>query len=140
MFYLGIDVSKKTHRVVIIDNYGEKASKSFSIKSSSEDFENLLNYLKEHNLSPENLLAGLEATGNFWKNIYSYLTNKKFSVTVINPRQTTKFREALRKKAKTGDIDALVMAEMLRSGEYAFMSLKKISRLSANILSNSITA
>lgn len=119
MFYLGIDVSKKTHRVIILDNDGERFNKSFSIKNSSEDFQDLLTFLKKHNLSPDNTLAGLEATGNFWENIYSFLTKENFQVIVINPHQTNKYREALRKKAKTDDIDALVIAGLLRSGEYA---------------------
>ena len=119
MFYLGIDVAKKTHRFVILDNEGEKAAKPFSLQNTQEDFQKLLNRLKELDLSPENTLAGLEATGSFWENLYSFLTEKGYKVIVINPHQTNKFREALRKKAKTDDIDALVIAGLLRSGDTA---------------------
>ena len=119
MFYLGIDVAKKTHRFVVLDNEGEKAAKPFSLQNTQEDFQKLLNRLKELNLSPENTLAGLEATGSFWENLYSFLTEKGYKVIVINPHQTNKFREALRKKAKTDDIDALVVAGLLRSGDTA---------------------
>ena len=35
MLYLGIDVSKKTHRVIILDNDGERFKKSFSIHCAS---------------------------------------------------------------------------------------------------------
>ena len=119
MFYLGIDVSKKTHRFVILNNEGEKATKSFSLQNSQEDFQKLFKRLKELDLSPENTLAGLEATGNFWENLYSFLTGKGYKVIVINPHQTSKYREALRKKAKTDDIDALVIAGLLRSGDTA---------------------
>ena len=119
MFYLGIDVAKKTHRFVVLDNEGEKAAKPFSLQNTQEDFQKLLNRLKELNLSSENTLAGLEATGSFWENLYSFLTEKGYKVIVINPHQTNKFREALRKKAKTDDIDALVIAGLLRSGDTA---------------------
>ena len=119
MFYLGIDVAKKTHRFVILDNEGEKAAKPFSLQNTQEDFQKLLKRLEELNLSPENTLAGLEATGSFWENLYSFLTEKGYKVIVINPHQTNKFREALRKKAKTDDIDALVVAGLLRSGDTA---------------------
>jgi transposase len=37
---------------------------------------------------------------------------------LLNPFYTNRFREALRKKAKTDDIDALVIAQLLRTGEY----------------------
>ena len=119
MFYLGIDVAKKTHRFVILDNEGEKAAKPFSLQNTQEDFQKLLKRLEEFNLSSENTLAGLEATGSFWENLYSFLTEKGYKVIVINPHQTNKFREALRKKAKTDDIDALVVAGLLRSGDTA---------------------
>ena len=119
MFYLGIDVAKKTHRFVVLDNEGEKAAKPFSLQNTQEDFQKLLKRFKELDLSPENTLAGLEATGSFWENLYSFLTDKGYKVIVINPHQTNKFREALRKKAKTDDIDALVVAGLLRSGDTA---------------------
>jgi transposase len=119
MFYIGIDVSKKSHCFVILDNDGEKFHKSFSYKNSLEEFHKLLDHLNELGLSPANVLAGLEATGNLWENIYTFLTDKGFKVIVLNPHQTNKFREALRKKAKTDDIDALVIAGLLRSNEYA---------------------
>ncbi|MFC1646145.1 transposase [Candidatus Omnitrophota bacterium] len=52
-------------------------------------------------------------------NLYCLLTEKGFKVIVINPHQTNKFREALRKKAKTDDIDAYVIAGLLRSQKFA---------------------
>ncbi len=80
MFYLGIDVSKKTHRFVILDNEGEKATKPFSLQNTQEDFQKLLQRLKELSLAPENTLAGLEATGSFWENLYSFLTEAGYKV------------------------------------------------------------
>lgn len=119
MNYLGIDVSKATSRFVFLDNDGEKLTKSFTLNNTHEDFNKLLLRLKELNLSTDNLLIGIEATGIWWENLYSLLTENKFKVIVLNPHQTNKFREALRIKAKTDDIDAYVIAGLLRSQEYA---------------------
>lgn len=119
MFYLGIDVSKKSHRFAVLDNEGDRCAPAFSQPSNYEGFERLLGHLGKLGLSPANTLAGLEATGNFWENLYSFLTEAGYRVIVLNPHQTNKFREALRKKAKTDDIDALVIAGLLRSSEYA---------------------
>jgi len=118
MNYLGIDISKKLYRCVILDNEGEALCKSFSIASSLDGFNSLIEKLEKLNLKPENLLTGLEATGNFWENLYSFLTEKKFKVIVLNPYQTSKFRQVLMKKAKTDDIDAYVIAGLLRSNHY----------------------
>lgn len=119
MNYLGIDVSKSTSRYVFLDNDGEKFTKSFTLDNNQQDFTKLIERLKELNLSPENILIGIEATGIWWENLYCLLTDKQFKVIVLNPHQTNKFREALRIKAKTDDIDAYVIAGLLRSGEFA---------------------
>ena len=119
MNYLGIDVSKASSRYVFLDNVGEKFTKPFTLDNNHQDFTNLLERLKELNLLPDNLLIGIEATGIWWENLYSLLSENKFKVIVLNPHQTNKFREALRIKAKTDDIDAYVIAGLLRSQEYS---------------------
>jgi transposase len=119
MNYLGIDVSKARSRYVILDNDGEKAAKPFTLDNNQQAFTQLLERLKELNIQPDGLLVGIEATGIWWENLYCFMTEHKFKVIVLNPHQTNKFREALRLKAKTDDIDAYVIAGLLRSGEYA---------------------
>ena len=119
MNYLGIDVSKASSRYVFLDNSGERFTKPFTLDNNHQDFTQLLERLKELNLLPENILVGIEATGIWWENLYSLLTEHKFKVIVLNPHQTNKFREALRIKAKTDDIDAYVIAGLLRSQEYS---------------------
>jgi transposase len=119
MNYLGIDVSKSTSRYVLLDNDGEKATKPFTLDNNQPSFTKLLERFKELNLQPDNIIIGIEATGIWWENLYCFMTEQKFKVIVLNPHQTNKFREALRLKAKTDDIDAYVIAGLLRSGEYA---------------------
>lgn len=119
MNYLGIDVSKSTSRYVFLDNDGEKLTKPFTLQNQQQDFDVLLERLKELNLSTDSLLIGIEATGIWWENLYCLLTENTFKVVVLNPHQTNKFREALRIKAKTDDIDAYVIAGLLRSQKYA---------------------
>ena len=119
MNYLGIDVSKSTSRYVLLDNDGEKVSKPFTLDNNQQAFAKLLERIQELNLQPDGLLIGIEATGIWWENLYCFMTEQKFKVIVLNPHQTNKFREALRLKAKTDDIDAYVIAGLLRSGEYA---------------------
>lgn len=137
MYYLGIDVSKANSRFVLIDNDGERFAKAFSLPNDTLNFNELLSHLNDLKISPNDLLIGLEATGIWWENLYSFLSEKKFKVILLNPHQTNKFREALRKKAKTDDIDAYVIAGLLRSGDYAssfipddaVQSLREITKL-----------
>lgn len=118
MNYSGIDVSKSTSRYAFLNESGEKLTKPFTLQNTLQHFNELLNRLDKLNLTPDNLLFGIEATGIWWENLYCMLTEKGFRVIVLNPHQTNKFREALRKKAKTDDIDAYVIAGLLRSNEF----------------------
>ncbi len=137
MNYLGIDVSKANSRYVFLDNSGERFTKPFTLDNHQQGFTKLLERLKEQNLLPDNILIGIEATGIWWENLYSLLTENEFKVIVLNPHQTNKFREALRIKAKTDDIDAYVIAGLLRSQEYSssfipeesIQSLREITKL-----------
>jgi len=119
MYYLGIDVSKASSRVVILNDNGEKHAKPFSIENDKSGFQTLLEQLKTLNISKNDCLAGIEATGIWWENLFCFLTENGFNIILLNPHQTNKFREALRKKAKTDDIDAYVIAGLLRSKEHA---------------------
>jgi len=136
MYYLGIDVSKKSCRYLLLNQEGQKV-KNFSLENTHEAFQNLLKRLQELSIPKENLLIGLEASGGFWENLYSHLKENGFSVVLLNPYHTSKFREALAKKAKTDDIDAFVIAQLLRTGEYVqsqvaeelIQSLKELTKL-----------
>jgi len=117
MFHLGIDVSKKAARYFILDESGSKL-KAFTLDNDKESLESLPGRFESLAITADNLLIGIEATGSFWENIYSFLKSKGFNIVLLNPYNTNKFREALAKKAKTDDIDALVIAQLLRTGEY----------------------
>jgi len=136
MFHLGIDVSKKSCHYFLINPEGKKV-KSFSLDKTHDAFQNLLKRLEDLSIPKEDLLIGLEASGGFWENLYSHLKDNGFRVVLLNPYHTKKFREALAKKAKTDDIDALVIAQLLRTGEYVqsqvaeelIQSLRELTKL-----------
>ena len=142
MNYLGIDVSKSTSRYALLDNDGEQSTKPFTLNNDHQGFEKLLTKMTELALSSNGVLIGIEATGIWWENLYCLLTEKGFKVIVLNPHQTNKFREALRFKAKTDDIDAYVIAGLLRSGKHAasyipeenIQVLREITKLRFNLV------
>jgi transposase len=136
MFCLGIDVSKKSCRSLLLNPEGQKVI-SFCLDNTHESFQNLLKRLEVLSLPKEDLLIGLEASGGFWENLYSFLKDNGFRVVLLNPYPTKNFREALAKKAKTDDIDALVIAQLLRTGQYVqsqiaeelIQSLRELTKL-----------
>ena len=130
MHYLGIDVSKASHQCVILDNNGEALGKSFAVLSSKDEFGKLIRKIDKSNISKDDLLIGLEATGNLWENLYSFLTENKFKAILLNPFQTSKYHQAVLKKAKTDAIDAYVIAGSLEAAmPGSLISLKMISSL-----------
>jgi transposase len=118
MNYLALDLASKSHRVRITNEKGENICPTFSIENNQDGFNKLTDCIAKLALNPSDILAGLEATNNFWENIHEFLTAKDFKVVLLNPYFVNKFREALRMKGKTDDIDTLVIASLLRTGEY----------------------
>lgn len=144
MHYLGIDVSKASFQCIILDNNGEALGKSFTVLSSKDEFAKLITKIDKANISKDDLLIGLEATGSLWENLYSFLTDNKFKAILLNPFQTQKYHQAVLKKAKTDAIDAYVIAGLLRSGhasqshipEDDIQSLRDLVRLKDGYLRN----
>ena len=60
-------------------------------------------------------IFSVEATGNLWENLYSFL--ERYKVIILNPYQTRKYHQVLSKKAKTDKVDSLIIAGFLRSKE-----------------------
>lgn len=141
MFTLGIDVAKQSHRYLLLNPDGKKI-RSSSFENSSQGFQSLWQQLQNLKIPQEDILIGMEATGCFWENLYSFLKEKGFSTVLLNPFHVKKFREALGKKAKTDDIDALVIAQFLRTNEYVqsqvaeenIQSLRELTRLRFELL------
>jgi transposase len=115
MYYLGIDISKKSFTVSILDEEGEAITKPLTYPCSRKGFEKLVDKISSLRLEKDKILIGIEATGNLWENLYSFLEGYK--VIVLNPYQTRKYHQLLSKKAKTDKVDSLVIAGLLRSKE-----------------------
>jgi len=62
--------------------------------------------------SPEGLLVALEATGHYWQNLVAGLVADGYAVALLNPLRTRRFAEEDLARAKTDEIDALVIARM----------------------------
>ena len=142
MFYLGIDIGKNTHVASLIDDKKKVVFKAFSFSNSVKGAESLISKLS--NFKNE-LEVGMEATGHYWLSIYSYLVKNNFTVRVINPIQTDGWRQGIEiRKRKTDIIDSLLIADLLRYGDFVessllsedFMSLRNLSRFRSYLISS----
>jgi transposase len=142
--FVGIDVALRDHRVALLDRDGEAVGKSFTITATKDGFTTLLQTLRARGATPAQTLIGLEATGHLWENLEAALTGAGYRVIVLNPVQTRRYRDLVRRKAKTDDIDAHVIAGLIRSGaaqasyvpDEQIQSLRELARLRARLMAD----
>lgn len=137
MNYLGIDIGKNTHVASMIGDDGKPVFRAFSFSNTTEGGESLIAKLISYNVRYDELEIGLESTGHYWLAVYSYLHDKGCKLHVINPIQTDGWRKGVEiRKRKTDVIDSLLIAELVRYGDFiearlpeeAVLSLKNLTR------------
>lgn len=144
MFYIGIDIAKSKHQASIIDASGSILCDSLSFPNTSDGCDKLIAQLVKLNISKEDALLGMEATGHYWLALYTYLTDLGFTIKVINPIQSDAYRRLLIRTAKTDPIDAYIIAELIRQNLYRSSSfaeedmfaLRQLSRYRMSLVDN----
>ncbi len=114
MFFIGIDVGKRAHEVALIDEKGSAIGKTIRITNTKQGSEQLLKFLEKHELTPDNTMIGMEATGHYWLSIYSFLNKLDFPATAFNPIQSDVLRDFYIRKTKTDTVDAVLIAQVIR--------------------------
>ena len=133
MFYLGIDIGKNTHVASLMDDNAKIIFKAFSFANTLDAAEDLL-----HKIEPymDQLEIGMEATGHYWLSLYSFLIDNGFTVHVVNPIQTDGWRKGIEiRKRKTDVIDSVLIADLIRYGDFVETSLSDEDTLSLRNLS-----
>ncbi|SNX53244.1 IS110 family transposase [Thermoanaerobacterium sp. RBIITD] len=136
MFYLGIDIGKNNHVASLIDEKCNTIFKAFSFPNSYVGGNSLLDKLASFNISVNDVEIGMEATGHYWLSIYSFLVEKGFVIHVINPIQTDGWRKGTEiRKRKTDIIDSILIADLIRYGDFLETSLANEDTISLRNLS-----
>jgi len=137
MYIIGIDIAKKSHEVCFMNQDGDVLDgNSFNIPNTLSGLEKLQKMLTKYGLNSDNSIVGMEATGHYWLVLYSWLTEQRFDVKVINPIVTDAYRKMHIRKTKNDRIDAEVVARVIMLGEYqetpvseeTTLSLKQLCR------------
>jgi transposase len=85
----------------------------------------------------------MEATGLLFENLYLFLQKLGYNVVLLNPYQTTKFREMdTMKYVKNDNIDSQMIAALLKSGRYSegyvsediYQAIKSLYRHKATLM------
>lgn len=136
MFFVGIDIAKRSHQVAVTNDSADIVIKPFNIKNSSLGFSSLIEKLTSQSISMDNCVVGMESTGHYWYPLYFFLTEKGFTVKVFNPIQTAAFRDVAIRKVKNDNLDSVMISDFIRFGRFAetiipnesLLALKNLSR------------
>ena len=141
MFYIGIDIAKRSHQAAVTDISGNIIVKPFNFKNTAAGFTQFLSVLETNSVSKDNCVIGLESTGHYWYPLYFFLVEQEFSVKVFNPIQTAAFREITIRKVKNDNLDSIMIADFTRFGRYSetyipsenMLALKNLSRFRLSV-------
>lgn len=141
MFFIGIDIAKRSHQAAITEISGNIIVKPFNFKNSSVGFAQLLSVLEQNAVTKESCVIGMESTGHYWYPLYFFLVEHQYNVKVFNPIQTAAFREIAIRKVKNDNLDSIMIADFTRFGRYSetyipsenMLALKNLSRYRLSI-------
>lgn len=145
MLYLGIDIAKNNHVASLLDDNAKPLFKAFSFSNTTDGANSLLDKLSAFVNITTDVEIGMEATGHYWLSLYSFLIENGYTVHVVNPIQTDGWRKGTEiRKRKTDVIDSVLIAELIRYGDFVetsladedTMSLRNLSRFRNYLISS----
>ena len=119
MLIVGIDIAKRSHEACFINESGAILGKTFSFPNSHAGVDLLLTQIRKRNPDSQPVVFGMEATGHYWLALYSRLVQEGFMVHVINPIQSDSLRNFYIRQTKTDQVDAFLVAEVIRFGRFS---------------------
>jgi transposase len=115
--FVGIDISKLKHDVAIMNENKQLVCKPFIVTESRAGYEYFVSRLEQLQTKhqTQTFIIGMEATSDYWKNLYHCLNRQSgdVSVVVINPVKTKAFAKAELRRAKTDPVNAKDIAQYL---------------------------
>lgn len=111
MYYCGIDVAKRKHSAMVLDDQAETAQQNFTFGNDRAGFDKLLSTLAPF---AGQIVVALEATGHYWLSLYECLSKADYPVVVLNPLQVHAYQRSGVRKRKNDRIDAFWIADYAR--------------------------
>lgn len=110
--FVGIDVSKDSFSATGVNDDGT-ARFSISLTMSRRGFTELMKVITSHCEDLSSVMVGMESTGCYHINLFSFLYGKVGNVIVINPLLIFNFAKLSLRKTKTDKKDSLTIARFL---------------------------
>jgi transposase len=120
---VGIDIAQQTHVSRAVNYRGIIIGDPLSFGNHEEGFLQLFQWINKL-LQSKNLnkvIVGMEPTGHYWLNLAKWLSEHNIEVVLVNPHLVKKNKENRdNTQSKSDKKDALVIADMVKNGYYAF--------------------
>ena len=137
---VGVDIAQHVHVARAVNYRGIVVGKPLSFQNNEEGFTSLLNWINElkHLKNLDTTIVGMEPTGHYWINLSKWLVKQNMDVVTVNPHHVKRNKENRdNTQSKSDKKDALVIADMVKNGYYAFVrstseSFEKLRVLMAN--------
>lgn len=115
MMTLGIDIGKQSHNAALLDSDGRTIFRNLKFSNDAVGLSVLLARIDDLNLSRAGIRVGMEATGQYWMNLFAALCERGFAgVEVVNPIIIHARKNESVRGLKTDPYDALQIARYLR--------------------------
>lgn len=145
MLYVGIDVAKDKHDIVIINTNGDVVQKHFVIENNLTGLKKMEEVILSHEPDKRSIEVGIEATGHYGYNLTHFLLKNGFTLYIANPLLTNKFHKAASLRlTKTDSVDAKSIADFIMQRnhtmtpytltEYHNTELKSLTRYRADLV------
>jgi transposase len=107
MVTLGIDVSKESLEVTLLQADGQLAKAQFA--NTPAGFKKLQRWLSQR--SDQSVHVCLEATNVYWEEVAEFLHEPGYAVSVVNPARIKGFAQSQLRRNKTDPLDSEVIAQ-----------------------------
>ena len=118
MYIVGIDIAKRNHEAVVMDDQGKVVRKAFSFANNTEGFEKFLSILTGISQDASGFIIGMESTSHYWLALFSALKRQGYNVQVLNPIQSNALRGLYIRQVKNDQRDSFIIADVIRFGRY----------------------
>lgn len=137
---VGVDIAQQFHVARAVNFRGIVVGDPITFPNNEEGFSSLLIWINSikrlHKL--EAAIVGMEPTGHYWINLSKWLMKQDIEVVTVNPHLVKRNKENRdNTQSKSDKKDALVIADMVKNGYYAFVrdtseSFEKLRVLMSN--------
>ncbi len=119
---VGVDVSKDSFSAAGLDAEGNECFSGF-YSMDSDGFGKFLEIVTTHCSDRQKVLVGMESTGCYHINLFSFLTSQGIQAVVINPLLIANFAKRSLRKTKTDKKDARTIAKFLMENQEGISQL-----------------